>query len=172
MNDNALLAFLITFIILDALIFGFWIYTAYCYHRDCYDRSKIDLSDYHVSTITKATPLVKNTIDKEQLVNAPLHVYPPLPLPPNYTQREWEILTWVLRHQTAYRCKQDYLSHKKITLDKTLGEICSNTSATKKDIDYLVKIGRGITTGKYRNPYNIPILIQTSNYRFHVEETN
>ena len=164
MDNNALLAFLITFIILDALIFGFWIYTAYCYHRDCYDRSKIDLSDYHLSTITKATPLVRNTIDKEQLTNTPLHV--PLPLPPNYTKREWAILAWVLRNQTAY------LSHKKITLDKTLGEICSNTSATKRDIDYLVEIGKGITTGKYRNPYNIPILIQTSNYRFHVEETN
>lgn len=172
MDNNALLAFLITFIILDALIFGFWIYTAYCYHRDCYDRNKIDLSDYHVSTITKATPLVKNTIDKEQLINAPLHVYPPLPLPPNYTKREWEILTWVLRNQTAYRSVQDYQSHKKIILDKTLCEICSNTQATKKDIDYLVEIGRGITTGKYRNPYNIPILIQTSNYRFHVEETD
>lgn len=172
MNDNSLLAFLITFIILDALIFGFWIYTAYCYHRDCYrqDRS-IDLSDYDVNMPIHATELIKNTCNEQQLIHAPLHITSK-PLPPNYTKREWEILTWVLRHQTAYRSVQDYQSHKKIILDKTLCEICSNTQATKKDIDYLVEIGRGITTGKYRNPYNIPILIQTSNYRFHVEETD
>lgn len=170
MNDNALLAFLITFIILDALIFGFWIYTAYCYHRDCYDRSKIDLSDYHLSTITKATPLVKNTINKEQLINTPLHVYhPPLPLPPNYTTKEWKILKWVAKHQVCYRSLEDYKNHKSFICNLSLSEICAETDATKKNIDHLVQIGNDMKLGKYCNPYHIPILVQTKDYTFHVE---
>ena len=131
MNDNSLLAFLITFIILDAFIFGFWIYTAYCYHRDCYDRSKIDLSNYHVSTITKATPLIRNTIDKKQLINTPLHVYTQLPLPPNYTTKEWQILKWVAKHQVCYRSLEDYENHKKSIGNLSLSEICGETYATK-----------------------------------------
>ena len=169
MSNNSLLAFLITFIILDALIFGFWIYTAYCYHRDCYDRSKIDLSDYHVSTITKATPLVKNTIDKEQLINAPLHAYSHSPLPPNYTTTEWEILNWVEEHQDYYRSLEDYENDKTSIGNLSLSEICRETYATKENIDHLVQIGNDIKLGKYCNPYNIPILVQTKTYAFHVE---
>lgn len=169
MNDNSLLAFLITFIILDALIFGFWIYTAYCYHRDCYDRSKIDLSDYHVSTITQATPLVKNTINKEQLINAPLPTNPPLPLPPNYTTTEWQILKWVAKHQVYYRSLEDYENHKSVIGNLSLSVICGATYATKENIDHLVQIGNDMKLGKYCNPYHIPILVQTKDYTFHVE---
>ena len=167
MDNNALLAFLITFIILDALIFGFWIYTAYCYHRDCYDRSKIDLSDYHVSTITKATPLVKNTIDKEQLINAPLHVNvnQTLPLPPNYTATEWAILKWGRAHNKIHAW--DTIEKKSITINGfTLTMLCTNVRATKKDVDHLVKIGKDIQSGKYNNVYSVPFLIQTDDYRF------
>ena len=158
MSDNSLLAFLITFIILDALIFGFWIYTAYCYHRDCYDRSKIDLSDYHVSTITKATPLVNNTINKEQLINAPLHSYPPLPLPPNYTATEWRILSTLTTAPTKYGISPIF----------SLNDICRNLCVSQKTINRLIQIGKDIQSGKYCNPYHVPILIQTKDYRFYV----
>ena len=165
MSDNSLLAFLITFIILDAFIFGFWIYTAYCYHRDCYDRSKIDLSDYHVSTITKATPLVKNTIDKEQLINAPLHAYSHAPLPPNYTTTEWEILKWGRAHNKIRGWSTT--ENKMITINGfTLTMLCTNVHATKKNVDHLVKIGKDIQSGKYNNVYSVPFLIQTGNCRF------
>lgn len=165
MDNNALLAFLITFIILDALIFGFWIYTAYCYHRDCYDRSKIDLSDYHVSTITKATPLIRNTIDKERLINAPLPVNPTLPLPPNYTATEWAILKWGRAHNKIRAW--DTIEDKPITINGfSLTMLCTNVRATKKDVDHLVKIGKDIQSGKYNNVYGVPFLIQTDDYRF------
>ena len=158
MDNNALLAFLITFIILDALIFGFWIYTAYCYHRDCYDRSKIDLSDYHLSTIIKATPLIRNTIDKEQLINTPLHVYPPLPLPPNYTATEWRILHKLASAPTEYGVNPVF----------SLNDICRNLYVSQKTINRLIQIGKDIQSGKYFNPYHIPILKQTEDYRFYV----